>query len=104
VDGTVDWIEELPKNRGRGVTENRAIATSENRGHEAGLEIRGAVSHGVDALVDSVEMTISKAFGDCVLADTDLTELARGDDAVLARGNSREERPRGVAFFPHGWE
>jgi hypothetical protein len=54
VDGTFDWVEELPENRGGGVAEDRSVATCENCGHEASVKAQTAVSHGVDALVDAV--------------------------------------------------
>jgi hypothetical protein len=54
VDWTVDWAQELPEDRGGGVAENGAGAAGEDGGHEVGVEVRGAVAYGVDALVDSV--------------------------------------------------
>jgi|GEM_PF-5782661 len=101
---TVDWAQELPKDGGGGVAENCAVAASEYRSHKAPMETQASVTYGVDALVDAVEVAFAKALGDCVLADANLTELPRDHDTVLVRGNSREARPRGVAFFPHGWE
>ena len=68
------------------------------------MEAQAPVSHGVDALVDAVEVPFPKSPGDRVLAYANLTKLFRGDDTVLSRGNSREVSPRGLAFFPHGWE
>jgi hypothetical protein len=104
VDRVIEWAQELPKNRSGGVTQNRTVAAGEDRGHEAPVEAQATVADGVDALVDSVEMTIARRLGDRVLAHTHLTKLARGDDAVLSRGGSCEARRGGVAFFPHGWE
>jgi len=73
VDWALDWIEELPENGCRDVAQDRALAAGEDGGREAGVEVRGAVAHGVDALVEAVEVTIASRLGNRVLADADLT-------------------------------
>jgi hypothetical protein len=104
VDWSFKWVEELPEDRGGGVAQDRLGTASENCGHEASVEVRCAVSHGVDALVDAVEVALAKALGDRVLSDAYLTKLPRSNNAMLLRSDSGEVSPRGVAFFPHGWE
>lgn len=58
VDGAVDGFEELPKHCSGGVAQNSAGTTSENRGHEASVKVWGAVSHGVNAVVNTVELSL----------------------------------------------
>jgi hypothetical protein len=104
VDWAFEGVEELPENSCGGVAQDGALAAGENRGHEAGVEVRSAVSHGVDAVVDAVEVAIANRLGDRVLADSNLTKLPRSNNAMLSRSDSGEVSPWGVAFFPHGWE
>jgi hypothetical protein len=104
VDRAFDGFEELPKDRGGGVAEDSTLAAGKNGGHEAPVQAQAPVAHGVDTSVDAVEAAFPKGSGDRVLAYANLTKLTRGDDPVLTCGNSCQLSPRGVAFFPHGWE
>jgi len=56
VDGAVDWLQEPPEDGGGGVAEDGSLAAGEDRGHEAAVEREPAMSHGVDALVNTHQL------------------------------------------------
>jgi len=61
VDGTVDWFQELPEDRGGDVAQDGAWAAGEHRRHEEFAEASRWVSEGVDALVDTVKLAFADA-------------------------------------------
>jgi hypothetical protein len=66
------------------VAEDCAVAAGEDGSHEAGVEVRGAVAYGVDALVDAVESPSLRALCRCLASDPNGFELPKGDYSVLA--------------------
>jgi hypothetical protein len=101
VDGSVDGFEELPEDGGGGVAEDSALAAGENGGHEAGVEVRGAMTYGVDAVVDAVELPFARANRDPFGPEAAVFELAAGDRAVLASRYPSRGAIRRVAFGVH---
>jgi hypothetical protein len=101
MDRSVDGLQQVPENRSGPVAEDRALAAGENGAHEAAVEAQAAVSHGVDAAVNAVEMPALDAPGDAVLANADVVELRNRNDTVLSRRDSCQRRIERVALFPH---
>lgn len=97
----INWAQELPEERRGAVAQYRALATGKYGGHPASVAVRCLVSHGVDASVDAVEMSLFDASGDAVLADPQLIELGDRDHSMLPRRNSCHGRIERVAFIPH---
>jgi hypothetical protein len=62
VDWAVEWLEEIPEDSGRAVAQNRTLATSENRRHEAPVQTETEVAHRVDASINAVQSAVSRAF------------------------------------------
>jgi hypothetical protein len=101
VDGSFEWIEQLPKNRGGAVAENGSVATGEHRGHEAPVEAQASVSYGVDALVDAVESAARRAFGGRRPPEPYGRQLLRSDHTMLLSGDFRDAGIERVAFVRH---
>jgi hypothetical protein len=101
VDRAVDGFEELPEGGGGGVAEDGFGAAGEDGSHETRVEVRGAVPHGVDALVDAIQLTFANADRDRFGAKTALFELPASDRTVLACRDSRGHPVGRVAFWVH---
>lgn len=101
MDRSFDGFEELPKNRSGGVTQNRPFTAGENRGHEAPVEAQAAVTHCVDASVDSVELASTDAISNCAGTQTHVFELPPRSHPVLSRGDLRHLNIGRVAFLTH---
>jgi hypothetical protein len=101
VDGAFDGIEELPKHRGGDVAEDGAFAISENGGHEAPMEAQASVAHGVDAVMDAVELASIDAIANRPRAQTRVFELPPRSHTMLSRGDSCHCDIGRVAFLTH---
>lgn len=84
MDRAFDRFEEAPEGRGGAVAQDRALATGEHSGHPAPMPAEASVSHGVDAAVDSVQLTASDAISDRPRPQSCAFELSSSDHAVLA--------------------
>ena len=87
MDGTVEGLQKLPKDRCRGVTHYRPIATSEHRCHEAPVEAQAAVANGIDAVVNAVQLPTFHAPRDGVLANPNLMQLGNRHRPMLPSGD-----------------
>ena len=96
-----EWAEELPEDRGRGVAKDNVGTASEHRGHEAAVEAQASVAYGVDALVDSVELSSSDAVSNRASAQPSAYELPPRRHPMLPRGDFRYLHIGCVAFLTH---
>jgi hypothetical protein len=101
VDGTVDWLQQLPEHGGGAVAEHRALAAGEDRGHEASVEAQAPVADGVDALVDAVQLTSIHSISDRSRSQTSAFELPPSCYAMLPRRNPGHPSICHVAFLTH---
>jgi hypothetical protein len=101
VDRAVDGLQELPEDRGGDVAEDRTVAAGENRGHEAGTMARCAVSHHVDAVVNSVKKAALHPPRDPVLPNPNGVELRSRHHPVLLGRKFGYSQIECVALLPH---
>jgi len=101
VDGAVDWFQQLPERRGGVVAQDSALTTGENRRHPAPVPARRAVTDGVDAAVEAVELPAREAVSDRSGSQTGAFELMPRNDSVLSSRDLRCTVIGGVDFLTH---
>jgi hypothetical protein len=101
VDRAVDGFEELPEDRGGGVAQDRTVTAGEDRRHEAGSMAGSAVSHRVDATVNSMELATLNPSRHRAPTQTRCFQLPKRGDAMLPSGDLRHSRVEHVAFVTH---
>src|SRR4051794_32306849 len=70
---------QTPENRGREMTERRAVPGREDGGEDAALERELGVADGVDAPIDAVEHAPCDPFVDDAVAQAQRVQLARAE-------------------------
>lgn len=83
------------------MTENRTGAAGQNGGHEAPVQAQAPVPHGVDAVVDAVELAAISAIANRSRTQTRVFELPPRSHTMLPRGDSRHCNIGRVAFLTH---
>ena len=101
MDSALDWLQELPKRRRRVMAQHRALSAGKRRRHPTSMPARRAVSYGVDAAVEAMQLPSTHLSRDRFRSDAGRFELSSRHGSMLPRCDRGDPRMCRVAFCIH---